>query len=77
MSTADTLFEYMLNTTRLQQAIPHELFTQRTGLNSENLTLGLLKAEQKGLVTINSTHWQITPFGRRFTNDLQAIFLPD
>ena len=77
VSTADTLFEYMLNTTRLQQAIPHELFTQRTGLNSENLTLGLLKAEQKGLVTINSTHWQITPFGRRFTNDLQAIFLPD
>lgn len=69
------LFEFMLNTTRLEQAIPNALFTERTGLNFDVLAQGLLVAQEKGLVNLTENHWQITPFGRRFTNDLQELFL--
>ena len=71
------VFEFMLNATRLQQPISNSLFTERTGLSFNYLMPGLEKAHEKGLITINDTHWQITPFGRRFTNDLQGLFLLD
>lgn len=76
VSNAELIFEFMLNTTRLQQAIPKALFTERTGLNFNELIPGLLNAQAKGLVNINEHDWQITPFGRQFTNNLQEIFLP-
>ncbi|RUQ90800.1 radical SAM family heme chaperone HemW [Legionella septentrionalis] len=71
------IFEFMLNTTRLQDPIPHFLFNERTLLHFETLESKLLLAEQKGLLTMDSTHWQVTPLGRRYTNDLQLLFLPD
>ncbi len=76
VSESDCLLEFMLNATRLQQAIPHALFTERTGLPLSALMPGLLIAEAKGLVQTSTTHWHVTPLGRRYTNDLQAIFLP-
>ncbi len=75
LSANDLIFEFMLNATRLQQPIENALFSERTGLNFEKLEPGLLIAKNKGLVTLNATHWQITPLGRRYTNDLQALFL--
>ncbi len=77
VNNEDLIFEFMLNTTRLQQAIPNALFTERTRLSFDCLAPLLHEAQAKGLVTTDSTHWQITAFGRRYTNDLQAIFLPD
>jgi putative oxygen-independent coproporphyrinogen III oxidase len=74
---AELIFEFMLNTTRLQQEIPTSLFTERTGLSVDKLAPGLNKAQAKGLLDIKEDAWQITPFGRRYTNDLQAIFLPE
>jgi putative oxygen-independent coproporphyrinogen III oxidase len=71
------IFEFMLNTTRLEQAIPNTLFTERTGLDIAKLKPRLEQAQAKGLLDLNNTHWQITPFGRRYTNDLQEIFLSD
>lgn len=75
VSTADLIFEFMLNTTRLQQPTPLALFTERTGLNISHLEPALQLAQKKGLIAIDTTHWHITPFGRQFTNDLQALFL--
>ena len=75
VSDHDLLFEFMLNTTRLEQAIPNRLFTERTGLDFNVLAPKLLIAQKKGLIKLTDTHWQITPFGRRFTNDLQELFL--
>ena len=75
LSTNDLIFEFMLNATRLQQPIANALFTERTGLNFDHLQPGLNEARNKGLITLNTTHWQITPFGRRYTNDLQSLFL--
>lgn len=71
------LFEFMLNTTRLQQPIPNALFTEKTGLELDYLMSKLQQAVNKGLVTKNETHWQVTELGRRFTNNLQEMFLPD
>lgn len=73
----ELVFEFMLNATRLQQAIPHTLFTEKTGLHFDHLSSGLLKAQSKGLLQINEHDWQITTLGRRYTNNLQAIFLPE
>ncbi len=70
------VFEFMLNTTRLEQAIPNALFTERTGLDFDTLKPKLQTAEAQGLLHLKDTHWQITPFGRQYTNDLQGIFLP-
>lgn len=75
VAAKELIFEFMLNTTRLEQAIPLELFTQRTGLAVELLLPGLKMAEKKGLISLSATDWQVTPFGRRYTNNLQALFL--
>lgn len=75
LTTDDLIFEFMLNTTRLEQPIELKHFTERTGLPFDALKPQLLEAQNKGLVTLTTTHWQITPFGRRYTNDLQALFL--
>lgn len=72
----ELVFEFMLNATRLEQAIPLILFSQRTGLPLNFLLAPLKKAQAKNLITITDTHWQVTPLGRRYTNDLQALFLP-
>ena len=75
VSAKDLVFEFMLNTTRLEQWIPFDLFIQKTGLGLESLMPGLFKAQSLGMIQCNSTHWQVLPFGRRFTNDLQTLFL--
>ena len=77
VNSNELAFEFMLNTTRLNQPISKSLFTQRTGLPQALLLPKLGLAESKGLIDISEHHWQVTPLGRRFTNDLQALFLPD
>lgn len=75
LSNRDKPFEFILNTSRLEQAIPYQLWTKRTGLDLSLLLPNLKLAEQKGLVSCHQTHWQITPLGRRFANNLQMLFL--
>jgi putative oxygen-independent coproporphyrinogen III oxidase len=75
LTTKDLLFEFMLNATRLEAPIPYALFKERTYLEPALLHNKLQEAEQKGLITSTATHWQITPLGRRYTNDLQELFL--
>ena len=76
IASQDLIFEFMLNTTRLEAAIPYLLFTQRTGLAIHLLMPQLKQAADQGFLALSKTHWQITPLGRRFTNDLQQLFLP-
>jgi coproporphyrinogen III oxidase-like Fe-S oxidoreductase len=71
----ELVFEFMLNTTRLEQAIPLALFMQTTGLPLDYLLPKLKIAEYKKLITLTDTHWQVTALGRRYTNDLQALYL--
>lgn len=76
VSESELVFEFMLNVTRLQQAIPLDFFTQQTKLPYQLLLPALEKAAKIGLITLTSESWQITDFGRRYTNNLQALFLP-
>lgn len=71
----DIIFEFMLNTTRLQQSIPFTLFEARTGLLFSSLLPKLREAEEKGLIILEKNSWKITELGRLFTNDLQCLFL--
>ncbi|MCA0402840.1 MAG: radical SAM family heme chaperone HemW [Proteobacteria bacterium] len=74
---ADLIFEFMLNTSRLNDPIANNLFEQRTGLSFELLNPLLLEAKEKGFIKLEENCWQISPLGRRFTNSLQALFLPN
>lgn len=77
VSPQEVMFEFMLNTTRLDQKIPNTLFKERTGLEFDILKPNILKAIEKGLIELHDNFWQVTQLGRRFTNDLQLIFLRD
>ncbi len=72
----ELLFEFMLNTSRLEQPIPLMLFNETTGLNLDRLLPKLEIARDKKLIELTKTHWQVTALGRRFTNNLQSLFLP-
>lgn len=72
----ELVFEFMLNATRLEQPIPLSLFNKRTHLDINFLMPRLIIAQDKGLISLSDTHWQVTSLGRRYTNDLHALFLP-
>lgn len=74
----DLVFEFMLNALRLHEGFEPELFTRRTGLPLSALDAGLRQAQSRGLITVDPKRIAPTDLGRRFLNDLQAVFLaPD
>ncbi len=75
LQEADLVFEAMLNFTRLEKSIPLELLSKQTNLPLTCFLPKLRCAKEKGLIELTNSHFRVTPFGRRFTNDLQALFL--
>ena len=69
-------FEFMLNALRLTEGVPVALFAERTGFPLTLVQKPLDEAERRGLIERDHEHIRPTPLGRRFLNDLQAIFLP-
>lgn len=67
-------FEFFMNALRLNQPIAKHLFTARTGLNLDTVHNPVNEAIDKGLLQDNGDHWQITPQGSLFLNDLLALF---
>lgn len=74
-SVDDTIFEYMLNTTRLYKKISFNNFIEQTKLPVSLLMPGLKKASSLGYINLGLTSWQLSAQGQRFTNDLQLLFL--
>jgi putative oxygen-independent coproporphyrinogen III oxidase len=72
----DIGFEFMLNALRLNAGVPVGLFAERTGFPLTLVQRGLDAAEQRGLIERDHVHLRPTLLGRRFLNDLQALFLP-
>jgi len=70
-------FEFMLNALRLSDGFPPGLFAERTGFPLATMERELRRAEQRGLLERDHSRVRPTATGRRFLNDLQAIFLPD
>ncbi len=72
----DIGFEFMLNALRLTTGVPIALFAERTGYPLTLVQKALDAAEQRGLIERDHLHLRPTALGRRFLNDLQALFLP-
>jgi oxygen-independent coproporphyrinogen-3 oxidase len=70
-------FEFMLNALRLCDGVPVALFGERTGLPIPVVLKKLDEAERRGLIERDHQHIRPTELGRRFLNDLQALFLPE
>ena len=72
----DLPFEFMLNALRLTQGVPASLFAERTGLPLSTAAQSIAEGVRRGLLDPDPTLLRPTALGRRFLNDLQALFLP-
>ena len=78
LAPADIAFEYMLNALRLTDGFTEESFSARTGLPWRFVAAGVARAAALGLMeSAPNSQWAPSEYGRRFLNDLQAIFLPE
>ena len=68
-------FEFCLNALRLTDGFDVRAFENRTGLPRSALEAGCRAAGERGLLDNEGERWIPTPLGRRFLNDLQALFL--
>ncbi len=69
--------EFMLNALRLSVGVPTDLFAQRTGLGEDALAAPLGQARRRGLMVDDPNRLEATPRGRRYLNDLLALFEPE
>ncbi|HWR87258.1 MAG TPA: radical SAM family heme chaperone HemW [Acidiferrobacterales bacterium] len=77
LGAVDVAFEFMLNALRLTEGIPALLFSERTGLDPSCMQKPLTQAMARGLLEPGLAHIRPTPLGRRFLNELVALFLPE
>lgn len=77
VSPRDLSFEYFLNVLRLRDGFSLEAFEARTGLDREAVSGPLAEAQERGLLEARSGRYRPTELGWRFSNDLQALFLPE
>ncbi len=77
VTRADLGFEFMLNALRLTEGVPVSLFAERTGYPIALVQRELAAAEARGLLERDPATIRPTALGRRFLNDLQALFLVD
>ena len=75
---ADQLpFEFMLNALRLNEGIALDTFEARTGLSRRDIARPLAEARERGWLEADANALRPSESGRRFLNDLIALFLPD
>jgi len=73
----DVGFEFMLNALRLAEGVATTSFAERTGFPLAIVARQIDVATRKGLLEPDPAVIKPTELGRRFLNDLQALFLPD
>ena len=76
LTRADAGMEFMMNALRLTHGFPTALFAEHTGLPISTVAAALAQAEQKTLLTWDIHNIRPTDLGKRFLNDLIALFLP-
>jgi putative oxygen-independent coproporphyrinogen III oxidase len=75
LTPEETVFEFMLNATRLTAGVDTEVFALHTGLDPQALEPMRREAVERGLLAGDAARLAPTNTGRRFLNDLQALFL--
>ena len=73
----DIGFEFMLNALRLTDGVAAASFAERTGFSLAIVERELAEAVRRGLLDPDPATIRPTSLGRRFLNDLQALFLKD
>jgi oxygen-independent coproporphyrinogen-3 oxidase len=68
-------FEFMLNALRLNEGFALTDFEERTGLDRACIADQLALARERGWLSLSSDQVVPTELGRRFTNDVVALFL--
>jgi oxygen-independent coproporphyrinogen-3 oxidase len=68
-------FDFMLNALRLNDGVPVALFEARTGLPRAVIAPRLAHARARGWLEDDPEQLRPTELGRRFTNDVVALFL--
>jgi putative oxygen-independent coproporphyrinogen III oxidase len=71
----DIGFEFMLNALRLTDGVPAATFAERTGFPLAIVGEAVERARARGLLDADPTCIRPTALGRRFLNELQAMFL--
>ena len=72
---ADLGFEFMMNALRLTKGFETKIFSERTGMPVQSISMRLADASKKGLITQNTQYIQPTLLGQRYLNDLLELFL--
>ncbi|MGP9802336.1 radical SAM family heme chaperone HemW [Rheinheimera sp. NSM] len=75
VTAEDRPFEFFMNRFRLLEPCPIADFTAYTGLPLSSISSAIAQAEQKQLLTVTDSHWQITDHGARYLNDLLTLFI--
>ncbi|MBN2865246.1 MAG: oxygen-independent coproporphyrinogen III oxidase-like protein [Thiotrichales bacterium] len=75
VSESDAVFEFMLNTLRLQNGFDLSLFTLRTGLPTSNIESQLNEMQQNGWARVHQNQLKLTPQGHQYLNDVVGLFL--
>ena len=68
-------FEFMLNALRLVDGFAARDFEARTGMAMDDIAAPLATACERGWLEVDAQHVRPTELGRRFTNDVIALFL--
>lgn len=75
LDRGDRVLEFMMNALRLNEGVPIDLFHARTGLPTSLLEGPLRQARERELVAADAARLRATEQGRRFLNDLLALFM--
>jgi oxygen-independent coproporphyrinogen-3 oxidase len=73
----DLPLEFCLNALRLIEGFDISRYEEATGVAGASLEPACARAVGLGLLERQGSRWIPTPLGRRFLNDLQALFLPE
>jgi len=76
LEASDRIFEFFLNQLRLRDGVKKSQFSPRTGLPWSCVHGPLAEALDKGLLEDKGDRLVPTDFGWRFSNEIQALFLP-
>ncbi|MEC8063486.1 MAG: radical SAM family heme chaperone HemW [Pseudomonadota bacterium] len=75
ISVKERIFEYMLNRLRLVQPVSINHLISTTSIAFSELKPSLIEGKNRGFLYYDDKHISLTPHGRRFLNDAQAIFI--
>ena len=77
LSRREAPLEFMMNALRLTGGFPTSLFQERAGLPLSVAEKPLRRAEERGLIIWDVEAIYPTELGKRFLNEVVALFLPD